>query len=238
MGKEIDLLAKYPKTKRDLTKRLESKSEEVRSVARKFDKEFFDGERKFGYGGFSYDPKYWSEVVKDFSDYYNLGDGSKILDIGCGKGFMIYDFLQHNNKYNVKGIDISNYAIENSMPEVKGKLEVGDAKKLNFEDNSFDLVIAINTIHNLEKEECGKSLREIERVSKKNKFIVVESLFKKACVSEGICFLIVAHVGAFIDGPVIEISVDMDFLVANIFVIFKGKVCADIFCFNILVVGI
>ena len=175
MGKEIDLLAKYPKTKRDLTKRLESKSEEVRSVARKFDKEFFDGERKFGYGGFSYDPKYWSEVIKDFSDYYNLGDGSKILDIGCGKGFMIYDFLQHNNKYIVKGIDISNYAIENSMPEVKGKLEVGDAKKLNFEDNSFDLVIAINTIHNLEKEECGKSLREIERVSKKNKFIVVDA---------------------------------------------------------------
>ena len=76
MGKEIDLLAKYPKTKRDLTKRLESKSDEVRSVARKFGKEFFDGDRKFGYGGFSYNSKYWSEVVKDFSDYYNLGNGS------------------------------------------------------------------------------------------------------------------------------------------------------------------
>ena len=175
MGKEIDLLAKYPKTKRDLTKRLESKSDEVRSVARKFGKEFFDGDRKFGYGGFSYNSKYWSEVVKDFSDYYNLGNGSKILDIGCGKGFMIYDFLQHNDKYIVKGIDISNYAIENSMPEVKEKLEVGNAKKLNFEDNSFDLVISINTIHNLEKEDCAKSLREIERVSKKDKFIVVDA---------------------------------------------------------------
>ena len=175
MGKEIDLLAKYPKTKRDLTKRLESKSDEVRSVARKFGKEFFDGDRKFGYGGFSYNSKYWSEVVKDFSDYYNLDNGSKILDIGCGKGFMIYDFLQHNDKYIVKGIDISNYAIENSMPEVKEKLEVGNAKKLNFEDNSFDLVISINTIHNLEKEDCAKSLREIERVSKKDKFIVVDA---------------------------------------------------------------
>ena len=175
MGKEIDLLAKYPKTKRDLTKRLESKSDEVRSVARKFGKEFFDGDRKFGYGGFSYNSKYWSEVVKDFSDYYNLGNGSKILDIGCGKGFMIYDFLQHDDKYIVKGIDISNYAIENSMPEVKEKLEVGNAKKLNFEDNSFDLVISINTIHNLEKEDCAKSLREIERVSKKDKFIVVDA---------------------------------------------------------------
>ena len=76
---------------------------------------------------------------------------------------MIYDFLQHNDKYIVKSIDISNYAIENSMPEVKEKLEVGNAKKLNFEDNSFDLVISINTIHNLEKEDCAKSLREIER---------------------------------------------------------------------------
>ena len=74
-----------------------------------------------------------------------MGNGSKILDIGRGKGFMIYDFLQHNDKYIVKGIDISNYAIENSMPEVKEKLEVGNAKKLNFEDNSFDLVISINT---------------------------------------------------------------------------------------------
>ena len=91
-------------------------------------------------------------VVKDFADYYKLKDGSKILDIGCGKGFMIYDFLQHNNnKHIVKGIDISQYAIENSMPEVKDKLEVGDAKKLDFDDNFCDLVISINTIHNFGK---------------------------------------------------------------------------------------
>ena len=96
MGKEIDLLIKYPKVKRDLTKRLESKTEEVRSVARKFDKEFFDGERKFGYGGFSYNPIYWAEVVKDFRDYYHLNEGSRILDIGCAKGFMLYDFYKLN----------------------------------------------------------------------------------------------------------------------------------------------
>ena len=78
MGKEIDLLIKYPKAKRDLSKRLESKTEEVRSVARKFDKDFFDGDRKFGYGGFSYNPKYWSKVVRDFTNYYKLNDNSKI----------------------------------------------------------------------------------------------------------------------------------------------------------------
>lgn len=175
MGKEIDLLIKYPKAKRDLTQRLESKTEEVRSVARKFDKEFFDGERKFGYGGFSYNSKYWSEVVKDFSNYYNLSDDSKILDVGCAKGFMLYDFYKLNSNFDLYGIDISKYAIENSVPEIKKKLQVANVMKLPYEDNFFDLVIAINTIHNLDKNECKIALKEISRVSKKNAFITVDA---------------------------------------------------------------
>ena len=175
MGKEIDLLIKYPKAKRDLTQRLESKTEEVRSVARKFDKEFFDGERKFGYGGFSYNSKYWSEVVKDFSNYYNLSDDSKILDVGCAKGFMLYDFYKLNSNFYLYGIDISKYAIENSVPEIKKKLQVANVMKLPYEDNFFDLVIAINTIHNLDKNECEIALKEISRVSKKNAFITVDA---------------------------------------------------------------
>tara|TARA_B110000259_G_C13937218_1_gene371305 strand:- start:371 stop:1027 length:657 start_codon:yes stop_codon:yes gene_type:complete len=173
--REIDLLKNYPKTNRDLNQASIQRTDEVRLVARKFDKDFFDGDRKYGYGGYNYNPRFWTSVVKDFSDYYKLKDGSKILDIGCGKGFMIYDFLQHNNKYIVKGIDISDYAVKNSMPEVKDNVEVGNAKELQFEDNFFDLVISINTIHNLEKEECATSLREIERVSKKDKFIIVDA---------------------------------------------------------------
>lgn len=175
MGKEIDLLIKYPRAKRDLTKRLESKSEEVRSIARKFDKEFFDGERKFGYGGFSYNSKYWSEVVKDFSNYYNLKHDSKILDVGCAKGFMLYDFYKLNSNYDLYGIDISKYAIDNSLPEVKNKLQVANATKLPYEDNFFDLVISINTIHNLEKSECAIALKEISRVSKEKAFITVDA---------------------------------------------------------------
>jgi ubiquinone/menaquinone biosynthesis C-methylase UbiE len=172
---EINLLKNYPKTKRNLSDASIQRTDEVRLVARKFDKDFFDGERKFGYGGYSYNPRFWTNVVKDFVDHYNLKDGSKILDIGCGKGFMIYDFLQFNKNFVMKGIDVSEYAIENSMLEVKGNLEVGNAKKLNFEDNFFDLVISINTIHNLDKEDCATSLREIERVSKKDKFIIVDA---------------------------------------------------------------
>lgn len=175
MGKEIDLLIKYPKAKRDLSKRLESKTEEVRSVARKFDKDFFDGDRKFGYGGFSYNPKYWSKVVRDFTNYYKLNDNSKILDIGCAKGFMLYDFYKLNPKLDLHGIDISKYAIDNSVPEIKNKLQVANATKLPYEDNFFDLVIAINTIHNLDKHECEIALKEISRVSKKNSFITVDA---------------------------------------------------------------
>jgi len=173
--KKINLLKNYPITKRDLSQALVQRTDPVRLVARKFGKDFFDGERKYGYGGYNYNARFWTKVVKDFSDYYNLKDGSKILDVGCGKGFMIYDFLKFNKNFILKGIDISNYAIENSMHEVKDKLETGNAKELQFEDNSFDLVISINTIHNLGKEDCANSLKEIERVSKKDKFIIVDA---------------------------------------------------------------
>ena len=175
MQKEIDLLANYPKSKRDLSQRVESKSESTREIARRFDKEFFDGDRNYGYGGFTYNPKYWINVVKDFSNHYNLKEGSKILDVGCAKGFMLYDFKKLNPTFNVSGIDISSYAIENSIKEVKNFLKVGDAKKLPFSDNYFDLVISINTVHNLDKKECATSLREIERVTKKNSFITVDA---------------------------------------------------------------
>ena len=173
--KEINLLKNYPITKRNLDEALVERTDEVREIARKFDKDFFDGERKYGYGGYNYNPKFWMYVVKDFEDYYELKDGSKILDVGCGKGFMIYDFLKLNPKFEIKGIDISNYAINNCKKEVANNLHVASCDNLPFEDNSFDLVISINTIHNLEKDECGKSLREINRVSRKNKFIIVDA---------------------------------------------------------------
>lgn len=175
MGKEIDLLKNYPKTQRNLTKRLEHKSDEARIVARKFGKEFFDGERQYGYGGFSYNPRFWTKVVKDFASYYNLDDGAKILDVGCAKGFMLYDFKKFNKTFDLHGIDISEYAIENSLAEVKENLKVADAKSLPYDDNFFDLVISINTIHNLNKHECAVSLKEISRVSKKDAFLTVDA---------------------------------------------------------------
>ena len=115
-GKEINLLKKYPKAKRDVNKRREEKTKEHRAIARKYGKDFFDGDRKVGYGGFKYNPKYWTEVVKDISNYYKLKSGDKILDVGCGKGFMLYDFFKLSPQFDIYGIDISEYAIKNSIP--------------------------------------------------------------------------------------------------------------------------
>ena len=175
MIKEINLLKKYPKTKRDLSKRGNEKTEEDRIIARRFDKEFFDGDRKNGYGGYYYNSKFWSEVVKDLNNFYKLKNGSKILDIGCGKGFMLFDFMKLNPNFVLEGIDISDYAITNAVPEVKKFLKVGDAKSLPYEDNSFDLVISINTTHNLEINQCKKALSEMERVSRKDKYLIVDA---------------------------------------------------------------
>ena len=175
MGKEINLLSNYPRSKRDIFKRESQKTEEVKAVARKFGKEFFDGDRKHGYGGFTYNPKYWQSVIKDFKRYWNLNSSSSILDVGCAKGFMLYDFSKAIPGISLSGIDISDYAINNSMPEIKNFLQVANAKKLPFSDNFFDVVISINTIHNLEKTDCARALQEIIRVSKKHSFVTVDA---------------------------------------------------------------
>jgi SAM-dependent methyltransferase len=175
IGREIDLLARYPRTQRNLLERLESKSEEVRSVARKFDFEYFDGDRNYGYGGFSYNPKYWSEVVRDFIREYELTSKSSVLDVGCAKGFFLYDLKRAVPGIKITGLDISEYAIRNAIPEVKENLHVGNATQLDFPDSSFDLVISINTIHNLNREDCKIALKEIERVSRGHSFITVDA---------------------------------------------------------------
>jgi ubiquinone/menaquinone biosynthesis C-methylase UbiE len=169
----LDLMYKYPKAANRLSERY-NPSESDKLIAKKFGKEFFDGDRKYGYGGFSYDPKFWSETVKLFIERYNLNESSSILDVGCGKGFMLVDFLKAIPSLKVAGIDISNYAIENSHELVRNQLKVANCLNLPFPDKSFDLVISINTIHNLDVQGCIKSIQEIERVKKKHSYIVVD----------------------------------------------------------------
>jgi len=168
-------MEKYPKTSRNLEIRSASKSPLDQAIARQFGKEFFDGDRRYGYGGFSYHSKFWSGVVRDVAEYWNIKSGESILDVGCAKGFMLFDFLEMNPKLKVSGLDISEYAISNSKDEVKNSLILGNAVRLPFAEKSFDYVISINTVHNLPIEQCILAIKEIQRVSKSRSFIVVDA---------------------------------------------------------------
>lgn len=175
MGIEIDLLSKYPKVKRDLTARLEAKSEEAREIGRRFDFDYFDGDRNHGYGGFSYQERFWKPVVPDLISHFNLDEDSRVLDVGCAKGFFLHDLKQALPNIEVHGVDISKYAIENAIETVREHVQIGDARKLEFEDDSFDFVMSINTIHNLNRDDCAQALREIQRVSGGKAFITVDA---------------------------------------------------------------
>ena len=175
MGKEINLMAHYPKSKRNLQERADERTEEDRQIARRFDEQFFDGDRKYGYGGFNYFPRFWGPVIPAFKEYYHLTSESKVLDVGCAKGFMLYDFQRLIPGITVAGIDISRYAIENAKEEVKDFVQIADARELPFEDNSFDLVISVTTLHNLDRKDCKKGLQEMERVSRGGKFVMVDA---------------------------------------------------------------
>lgn len=175
MGNEIDLLTNYPKTNRNVKERGQTKTEEDRSIARQFGKDFFDGDRRHGYGGYNYHSRFWQPVVPTFQARYGLNSQSKVLDVGCGKGFMLYDFTLLIPGIDVQGVDVSTYAIENGHPHVKPFLHVANATALPYPDKSFDLVIAINTVHNLERRELIQALQEIERVSRGPSYITIDA---------------------------------------------------------------
>lgn len=175
MGEEIDLLVNYPRARRNVDERGQGKTEEDRHIARQFGRAFFDGERRHGYGGFSYNARFWQPVVPAFQQRYALTSASSVLDVGCAKGFMLHDFAQLIPGITAKGIDVSAYAIENAIADMKSHLQVADAQALPFPDKSFDLVISINTVHNLPRDECGRALREIERVARKGAFVTVDA---------------------------------------------------------------
>jgi hypothetical protein len=175
MGQEIDLLADYPRTTRNVDARGLAKTETDRAIARKFGQEFFDGGRAHGYGGFSYDPRFWTPVAPAFQKHFDLKAGDTLLDVGCAKAFMMHDMARLIPGLVVKGVDVSEYAIENAMADMREHVQVADAASLPFPDKSFDVVISINTIHNLARAECAKSLKEIQRVARRGAFITVDA---------------------------------------------------------------
>ena len=144
-------------------------------LAKQFSKDYWDGDRRICYGGYHYIEGRWEAVARAIAEYYPLPPNPKILDIGCGKGYLLYDFLKIIPDAKVFGLDISEYAIENCKPEIRNRLKVGNANNLHWEDNYFDLVISITTLHNLYAYDLDMALQEMDRVGKKHKYLCVES---------------------------------------------------------------
>lgn len=174
MGQEINLLNSQPKTVRDYDKRAREKTDEDRRIAKQFSREFFDGPRSQGYGGYRYDGR-WKDVARRMVEHYRLPRNAAILDVGCAKGFLLHDFLELYPECSVAGVDVSAYAIDQAMPSVKPFLKVASAEKLPYPDKSFDLVISINSIHNLPPERCRQALREMQRVSRGHSYVTIDA---------------------------------------------------------------
>jgi acetolactate synthase-1/2/3 large subunit len=195
-GRELDLMAKYPRARRSLEPRARRKQARsgyvgldeygnlsndavfdqlVRESSLNFGESYFDGSRDQGYGGYRYDPRFWQGVARDIATHYNLKAGSRILEIGCAKGFLLHDLQQAVPGVEVFGLDCSEYAVSNALVTVKDRINVGDARSLQYPDGFFDLVLAINTLSELSLDGCRAALHEIMRATKGPAFITLNS---------------------------------------------------------------
>lgn len=169
---KYNLLNEYPKS---LSPRVVGKSIRTinhRLIATKRDKEFFDGDRNFGYGGFIYDGR-WKAIAKKICNEFLLKKNSTVLQINCEKGFLLHDIKQLRDDIKVYGTETSDYAISSSMPDIKSSIHKSSPCDLKFSDNYFDFVIALGVIYTLTLSDAIIALREINRVSKGKSFITL-----------------------------------------------------------------
>jgi SAM-dependent methyltransferase len=175
----IDFMSVLHKsTKRDYLARVNDPDypkAKAAELAKRWDYDYWDGDRRINYGGYKYLPGRWEKVARGMAEHYGIKPGDKILDVGCGKAFLLYDFTLVVPGVEIYGIDVSDYAIANSKEEVRDRLQVGNSNALPFPDRHFDLVVSINALHNLHCYDVDKSLREIQRVGKSHKYVCVES---------------------------------------------------------------
>lgn len=169
---EVNLLKSLPQGKRNVKARETAKTDEHIRISREYGEMYFDGPREYGYGGYRYDGR-WQPVAKDIVEHFGLKPGNKVLDIGCAKGFLVKDLRAIG--IDARGVDVSQYAIDNAEPEAKPYLSIASCDDLPYADGSFDAVLAINTIHNLDRAGCIKAVREMERLAPGKGFIQVDS---------------------------------------------------------------
>ena len=172
MGSEVDLLRSIPRPKRNLSQRTESRSEDIIAESKKYGQMYFDGPRDYGYGGYRYDGR-WKSVAVDAIKHFGLEPGSRVLDVGAAKGFLVKELLDLG--IDAYGADISEYAVTNCHPDVIGRMHVASADHLCFPDQSFAAVLAIDVIHNLPRHRAAVALREVQRLSNGRAYVRVDA---------------------------------------------------------------
>ena len=176
MSRELNLVTSlHTATKRDYLGRMNDSKVEAMMIAKQYGADYWDGDRKYGYGGYKYMPGRWATVAQKLIDLYGLKAGSKVLDVGCGKGFLLYEMQLIEPGLEIHGFDISQYGLDHAHPDLKANLFIHRAQDpYPFKDNFFDLVISLGTLHNLHIFELEVAVAEIERVGNKG-YIMLES---------------------------------------------------------------
>ena len=175
MGRLLNVVNQlHRRTARDYVGRMADDKVNCSVVARRFDRDYWDGDRRYGYGGYKYDGR-WAVVAKQLCDLYALPADATILDVGCGRGFLLYEFTRLLPNCTVAGFDPSEYALATAKEEVRDRLFVHRAEQpFPFADRRFDLVLSVNALHNLPPQDVVTALAEMERVGA-NKYLCVES---------------------------------------------------------------
>lgn len=197
---EVNLLARLPKSKRNVKAREHAKTDEHIRISREYGEMYFDGPREYGYGGYRYDGR-WVPIAEDMIAHFGLKPGMRVLDVGAAKGFLVKDFMIACPGLEAFGLEISEYALKNCEPEVVGRLHLGNAVSLPFPDHSFDAVISLNTLHNLERPQLITALQEIMRVTKDGKaFVQVDSYRNEEERAIFLDWVLTAHTHDYPDG--------------------------------------
>lgn len=193
MGKLLNVVTPlHRKTKRDYVGRMMDDKINCMIKAKEYEFDYWDGDRKFGYGGYKYDGR-WKVVAEQFRDIYKLPKNAKILDVGCGKGHLLFEFQKLMPEAQLVGFDISKHGLATAPEEIKDKLFRYSVKdKFPFGDKQFDLVISLNTLHNLKIFELASAVPEIERVGKE-KYILVEGYRNEAELFNLECWALTAE---------------------------------------------
>jgi len=175
MGQLLNIVNQlHRRTARDYVGRMADAKVHCSEVARRFGRDYWDGERRFGYGGYRYDGR-WNVVARQLIEHYALPDNARILDVGCGRGFLLYEFTRLLPGCTVAGFDISEYGLATAKEEVRPHLFRHDAREpVPFADGAFDLVLSVNALHNLPVQDVAAALTEMQRVGR-NRYLVVES---------------------------------------------------------------